>query len=441
MAINPIFENSRLNTRWMKKEKQLLKNYTFPSFIEIILSLLPGSIGRKYKAERGRRISKLQSVKNRRFFKGYQVAGAINIAQHHVLKSKEDLQQAKVLFKQIKNDPVANKNYNLRVRKNLQSRSIEGICFGISVDVAKQILIDKRTPEEVMISIERGATAEACANQEVYLALAATRKDSIGDLFALLDQLSKVKGMPPPYDANFKEVRRLLDELHDSEHTLNDVRTNPEIFILSHKIAVAKRPHLKKELDWAFTLYQIQSLDKNLRSIPKKTRIALKTLLKNAFMSLIRILDKPIFEIETKNKMLFCNPRIANFLLSTIPRTIYYHGSNTLIAASRGLKFTPCIQEMALQRFFKTDHDYLLRVQYLKPGVYMLGTDVGKGRHAITLIINKDKSGYIIDPNGVQIAFDEIEQSVGLLLDVLSFYKKKPGHTTRRLELFRYEAQ
>lgn len=452
--VNPQFKDSRLETNWTRKKDALERKHVYGSFLEILLSCLPGSLGRKYSALRTRRWAKIRSVEKKRFFGVWQVAGAINAAQHQVLRSKEDLKNAKALLKQIKNNPATDELYKMKVHDQMQSRMYQGICLGISIDVAKQLLVDKKTPETIIKSLERGGTADAAANQAVYMAIDAVKKDSIGHLFHLLKQLGKKPGIPSSYRADFDKVQTLLDAMNDPKHlfegAFHGIKTNlknplnPSQLPKFLQEVVKQRPDLELEYRWAFTLYQVQRAYKNLAPPPKSSQNAFKQILNRAFQVLKRILANDHIEYDDKAATLngkpICDPGIGNFLLSLIPKAILHDAKVELLAAARGLKLTPCLETMGMHRFYRSDHDYLLGIQSLSSGAYLLTTETGTSRHAITYIKNQDGSGYIIDPNGVQIAFDSPQVSVGLMLDVLSFYGRKEGCITHGLELFRYSA-
>lgn len=77
------------------------------------------------------------------------------------------------------------------------------------------------------------------------------------------------------------------------------------------------------------------------------------------------------------------------------------------------------------------------------PGFYSLDFSTGSGAHAISLIINEDgKTGYILDPNGSQLKFNNVEEAQILLAKMMAFYPEPDSNTSdvgnHRLHINKY---
>jgi hypothetical protein len=109
----------------------------------------------------------------------------------------------------------------------------------------------------------------------------------------------------------------------------------------------------------------------------------------------------------------------------------------------KGLSMTPCIEIMGKHMQYRDDESYLKTLDKLDPGFYWLSIRTKGGSHAVSLIIEANGSGYIIDPNDMKLKFSSSEEAMKLANALVSKYSEPetiiPGHPYHKLELFKIE--
>lgn len=127
------------------------------------------------------------------------IAGAKNIARKEVLANEEDYAAAaglKKICESMKEEFEQENGKIIAFDEKLESQKIGGICAGLSIDTAFRHLILEEPILTIIKSNEKGASAEAAANQAVHDAIEVTANPFgawMNDLLTHLGDISKSK--------------------------------------------------------------------------------------------------------------------------------------------------------------------------------------------------------------------------------------------------------
>lgn len=111
------------------------------------------------------------------------------------------------------------------------------------------------------------------------------------------------------------------------------------------------------------------------------------------------------------------------------------------LAKHKGLTLNSSAPIMGSHLQFKDDAAYLENLDKLKEGFYFVSMELPQGRHAVSFIKEADGSGYILDPNNLQLKFKNIDEAKGLFNKLLATYPR-PGSnssTSSKLEIYKIE--
>ena len=148
----------------------------------------------------------------KKHFEKVYMHSARNIAQNEILRDKKDYEASMDLLQQYRklqeNDKIIFSQIQINDERDPEKTLLDGICYGISVDVAQRYLIGGETIESISESLKKGASAEAAANQAVYQMTISSAEVSwvMIHLIEELHRISKQKDATLEFKVNFTAV-------------------------------------------------------------------------------------------------------------------------------------------------------------------------------------------------------------------------------------------
>lgn len=438
-------------------------------FMGISTSFSP-EMSAHFKALSAHETNKVFAQFAKSYFGRPMIGEARNIARREVLNSHEDFEEGKKLLNQL-NSKDQSKLMVEPISQVPESEIPDGICAGIRLDIAYRHLIKGEPIRDIVASNAKGARAEAAANQALY-SLLDIKSGSPGLIFSrLFEKLNDIgrsnlgNSGPNPLKAGTGEARtdftavlrafikhdrhlksdpdiskallnssgsefesmvddyRKYDNLHDFQKTMeakihsayNDkLRDNPQE-------ALKFRTDSLKQLRWLISFIEVDKAIRKPAPVveePKGLLSELLSLLKSILPS------KEIEKDYIDNVSDLQHQHILKSLYRDMKEDLVYGA----VAELRELKLQNLGSVIGSSSLFASDNTFLKGFMNLwdhpdaGDGVYAIDVETGASAHAITLVI-EGQSGYILDPNGIQLDFDTPEQAQHLMRKLLSVYE------------------
>ncbi len=145
-----------------------------------------------------------------------------NIGKKDVLMNKQDCEAADQLREKCQElkkwNPLFKQIDDKSIKEKVPDSMItDGICAGIRLDIAKKHLIEGQTVEHIIASNEKGASAEAAANQSIYELLKATEDpyQALAGVFKDLKEIAASQGGYELAQVDFDLVGQALVQADD----------------------------------------------------------------------------------------------------------------------------------------------------------------------------------------------------------------------------------
>lgn len=377
------------------------------------------------------------------YFRKSVIGPSRNIARFEVLAdisntaSEELLESIKILGKE---GFFSDMNIsNVPPKKILNS----GVCAGICWDIAETYLKglkagDTSTSliEKIIKENQNGASARAVANQAIYEILKHKNfKLQKCMLFVLreLKYLYNYKNEFLGLDLFFKYLERI--RLFNFENLKFQFQQDNNIipFIIKD-LSIFKEAVMKKltennkmlnPIDQSVLELTITVIQYIESSIKQKDRLST-----SVWAKLKNIIHHLFFQDNNNVKNfddLFSN--ITNLehrkrFKVMLERDFFWHERHQVLFRVRGLAMQSIFQLTGLSLIYDNNEPYLELFKNLAPGFYQILFSTRTGSHAISYIKeNNDRgSGYILDPNGVQIKCEYPYDTIINLNIILNFY-------------------
>lgn len=453
-----------------------------------------GKSSKKHAIKATHALYDITKIWAKHFFEDDLISHSRNIARKSVFEKELDSKAAKDLLKECAELQKKKllKNVKLHLDEEPKVTVHNGICSGISMDIAYQMLVKKKDLlNEILPKNESGASKRAVANQAIYdlFSYRESYDTQILNTLESLNRLSK-QSLDKTFLCDFDRVGQAM------------VQSDPELRFSSNPIAkkYSNGNDSFKENELPFILNSIISKEmiKPQSSIIGKDsdRFVLKDPLALKQAAIAEITDnfnkstqgmseqdKKPFKQEQKQILLELDWTIsflqfrqgikmpepkklpkdpiqrAQLPYQTITNPIHRHSIANLnierqskyveaaIARARGLKFASMHDIMGHHSLHASDASYLQNVPLLNEGVYQVVFRVGKNRHAITYIKKSDEEGYILDPNGFHIACKDSQHTIRQFQKLLALYREpndksplqKKGDSNHMLDFEKYE--
>lgn len=443
---------------------RLLANY-------IASGITFGSLSRSFKAKAVHAYYDLGKIWAKHYFKeDLAFEGARNIARKKILENQEDYIASEKLFEQCKK---FNKDLDINYSKKPEAQIVDGICAGIRLDIAERHIIKKESILEIMKSGEKGASAEAAANQAVYNLLDAkgqTIPAIFDQMITHLEKISKSEGAHELSHVDAHEIGQALiildgdvrteKEYEDFKRKFNKTGEKPGDEVkfsgLMHEMlnqAKKDASQLEKQLQphpflannngvWEisnFAEFQkaatmvintkfTEDLKKQLMNHAALSKKRLENL--NALKWTVSLLEfkQGLHQGAKENFSVISDPVIRHMLdkhISQVDDDKKYGA----VAKARGLKLVSVADLMGDSSLHNDDASFLRNLPKLPEGVYAIDLYRETGAHAITYVKESDGQGYIMDPNGYQIRCNSPDHAIILLQKVLSMYDEPKDKT------------
>lgn len=249
----------------------------------------------------------------------------------------------------------------------------EGLCAGISLDVAKRHLIDTEPLTAIISSLELGASLEALATQSVYIYLnrlsLCRMNKTLRNLLDEIAEFQKFPEVPEAFRFNIELLKTVLSNLANIDE-------HDKLLKIRDRINLESDPEKQKVLIFAAHLIQIEQELRLGKSVNRK---------------------EGHYELEDGD--LHGIFAINQFLLSLLHENSFVSELTLrLLSEERGVHFVHLRDKLGSALLLKTDREYLQNLDRLEDGCYMIQFHFSGGCHILTLIRENGKDT-IIDPN------------------------------------------
>lgn len=393
-------------------------------------------VAKAYLAE-----SELVWIWSKFYFGADAIGKSKNIARLPILTAAEDLEAAKKLKEECeKNSDLV----QVQFKDQIKGLLTDGICWGIKIDNAQQLLIAGKSIEEVIKANEEGASEEAAANQIVLESMSSKLTFNTEKFLTfIIDQFETLKGCPesqgkPFYEVDFNTVKVKVDELL-TKITAGSNRETIEAIYKTDKSRIE-----------AFFQFQILDSNKMIEKLSQDKEAnkdlinELQDRISNLKKKRIEDLNAVKWAFEISQKMLgievlpHLDPEIGTIANGVINTLIEKDLRENFVANARGIVIKPTFEQMGHYSQFPDDFSYLKNLKNLEAGLYGIDFNLADGGHTITYRKVSDEEGYMLDPNGMQIKCSNPEDTLIKLQKLLNIYppskkKEKSKQSTGKL--------
>lgn len=425
----------------------------------------------------------------------HRLPGGINMVQKSAAENQAEMVQkkqelSKELLKSVQ------KNHPGSQLKAAPARELftEGICFGIVVDLSDNYLNkDKEKMEQLFSELNMGGSAEAEIYQggvrgvnpsptkgfileNFYTSILAMKSDATGSsqskllphvdsnhqsfMRSTIFNLQYLDSNPPNFlesvrnNQSYSNLLFPLNEEEEANYMIALQKSKSEVQSIGLAYLVAKafesikndnrsnrtEMHNGKDiLDFSYAQGKVlQELDiifnKKMEEHPEQKSF------------LIKRREQLVGEIKLAAA---AGEYVATGAITTDPllSAVFEHNNSRIGQEAmfnyKGLSLTPCLETMGRHVQYSDDKSYLENLSKLDPGFYWLSIRTQGGAHAVSLIIEADGSGYLIDPNDMKLKFSNVKEATELANLLTSRYSEPgvaiPGRPYHKLELFKIE--
>lgn len=455
----------------------------FFKILEIVTLDISPSRSRIYGGRSHHALRNRKETKKEKMF-GCEVLGnARNIVQEDFLRNKDDYKAAKDLLNVLKKDE--NPQFKVRPVKFNQTKANHGICAGIGIDIAVRHLINEEPLDAIIASGEKGASAEAAANQAIYTLL----KDVNGIGYKgfseiLLTHFMDVGDLthdtlPDFTSLAFREMIKNAQENTQKNHPLNfqlsdmkDLRAYDTLFHLTQPHLPPKVNKDPTALDRAFTkvlaeakeqldskgkhpwlsknskIYVIRDLEKFKQSILKNGDVnekVLDAILAGYPYSIVgdnyKVKKQSFLRSQSNDDSLWTKftlkaGKVFGVISPTKTIQIKKHKSDYNYLVERADRFNDIERiayvakargikigpRMGFSTAYRDDSSYLKLLELAPAGLYAMNFQVGGGGHFITVQKNEDGTYVIMDPNVPQVKAENFVMARNFMLNLLEGY-------------------
>lgn len=435
--------------RWEHKAGRLELKALSYYLAHIILKPFSAAKSKYYKVKLLRTEAKITSIAERAKFKEAFIASGLNFPRSDVMKLRKDVSTAEKQLNRLKEQKAKIEQKIQREvhfeDKPIQTMIKEGICLGISIDVAKRHLVEKEPLESIIPSLEKGGSETAAGVQGIakIFSTRAIEGSLLPNLYDRIEMLQNAPGAPDalmfdlldfkllsawllnvtklPEGAEKSPLMRWIIPLcrtYMESDEFGKGKTFDPIQFLEHAAAQSTNEKFNKTMGAAVTLFDVFS-----KITGKETS---------------RAYPFPAIDKQRARG----DPFISDLFIHQIFSHASYIFKAQALCELNGLSLQPLEGKLGSHLFYKSDAEYLEQLDLLDEGVYMIGINLREGRHAITLVRDKD-ADYIIDPNGVQLRSTSREQTKKLLRKILKDYDPPKSETkgvmNHRLDFLEYQ--
>lgn len=428
---------------------------------------LKGDVNRSEKYEfTGEHLNlKKLSSKNKKKFKEELLVTTHNLAQRTLLKEttsyeqevqklSQTILQKSPQYNEVLETPLIKKEANLNTFTNISLETKNGICVGMCVDLASQLLnTDFNSPQfeddlkRLVSKFEYGGGPAAVANQYVYKILPQLEQYTGNTIISVLDKLEKneavssiqkemIEYLIASLIVNDKVrsplfLNKILKDLHSSKFFpkienelgkeeallfitfMSQLKThldNNEPF--SAKLVADASTEALQSLNIEFSsnlfavgnwltgmtnyLNQISPKGLKVDHVDKLSEKSNFSIVGRVTRTVKKFFDK-MLKTKDKDSVTLMGHQFKRLVeLQNLRMSDESHRGE--IARARGIQFLSMENEFGLIGA-KSDEEYLENLQKLKPGTYEFLLGTREGKHATLFIKAGNGQGYLFDPN------------------------------------------
>lgn len=438
--------------------------------------------------------AKINSIKEKQHYQknfGDRLIGsAMNLSQKPPIDFKfREVHQAKQALRANLIKTILEKHPETQLRElPLSSMQINGICFGVMVDLAENYFkLEHKNVEELFSHYAKGGTLQSEINHAAYSSLIAEPRldEYLSALFTYIENIKKqpstFAGTFPPVEPNLvNSIRNEITNLHNlqGDNPLQQVLSvkelseiclfpknleeekvlqnqsslaNKDLKLLGLRLVLARtfetmnkpnadpndwfiNPNLPNYPKWEKALIDGVNRVFNEKNTPQ----ADQAYLTERRAQLIGAIKLAIASAELQKYQEISDP-----MLNKLIKNISFLYREHALLESKGLAMVSCIPELGSHLQYSDNYSYLANIDKLKEGFYYVGFHVEGGRHAISFIKQEDGSGYILDPKGMQLKFKDAIEAKELMMRLLTYYPQPnppvKGHPYHMLEFYKIE--
>lgn len=356
---------------------------------------------------------RINTVAFKAIFKQHQVFGAVNVAENSVLKDSRSALSARLLYAK-----VCKKLNKYTDIQSFPMRISNGICMGIAIDLAYHYVVNGRSLHFIVEMAKRGGTQDAEANQAVIFALSLKRSGvPVEKMIDLFKEMSLTKSGYTELNVDFDAIweryifmkkNPLLQDKTTLIQTINQKFSNlSKKFPDLHCFFLESRSKKINEAKWVLAFLEFDEL---LAALPP-----------NATAD-----EFPNPSIAGKK---LSDPVLNELILSLYLRHFVWNVNTEIVAEMRKLKMISMDSKLGSSRLFPNDESYLAKLASLNPGFYGISFSANNYNHILVYIKQKNSSGLIIDPNGMQIFSPTAAAAKKIILEMLRQFYPCPANS------------
>jgi hypothetical protein len=407
-SINKYAPHARFD-KWSKRQRTIQAKALIHKILYFITKPFHKNASQYFEMKFMKNACKLKIILQKKSFHEALIASTFNMAKPKTAKSDQAVKLSQEWMQEIhrkKGVEVKHLDYILKA-----AHSPLGLCNGISLNIAAKLLLQNKSVDHVVQSLEKGCGTKAYASHNLYYMLLRSYayQPTLEELMHLMKKTQKSPHAPFLRHFTLEDVEKMLPLEKDAVGDLADLQ------------AQRKRVDDPKEIAQLEFAMQLLTLWKTLKE-------------RNSFDACLQ------FKID--GAVPAGDPKTNHWILSCF-YTLYatFHTQQT--AAKLGLELNDLVEPLGISSLGESDERYLKNLDQLGNGCYniFMLTD-SRGGHTITLIREEGKDT-LIDPNGFILRSKSSEETKGLLKKVLEFYPglHKPiiGSPNHRLIIQKYE--
>lgn len=379
--------------KWSKKQRTIKAKALIQKILHFITKPFNKKISLHYEIKFRRSARKIEILHQKKSFHEALIAPTFNMAKPKTAKSDEAVKLSQKWMQEIHQQKgVEVKHFDYIMQS---SHSPLGLCNGISINIATKLLLQNKSVDDVVRSLEKGCGTKAYATHNLYYMLlrAYAYKPTLA---ALIDLMKKTQTSPnAPYLLHFtiEDVEKMLQ----LDEWAGDDPSSKRLADFQAQKEKAKDPVEMARLDVAIQLLNLWKALNERKSFEASRH----------------------FKID--GAVPAGDPEINHWILGCF-YTLYatFHTQQT--AANQGLILNDVVDTLGISSMSESNESYLKNLGQLENGCYniVILTDSNAG-HTLTFIREEGKDT-LIDPNGFILSSKNSDETKELLKKVLDFY-------------------
>lgn len=426
-----------------------------------------------FKAKKDDCFDELLSIIFEKYFEGFLMAKAVNRSRAEYLGTEDETDAVLEMHQKSFFVPyLYRKKVDLDSERVSKKAIFDGICFGITCDIAKRYLIEEEKIPKIVIENQKGTLPLASANQAIYNSILPknyTYQEIMMKTMKTMESAKQSHPEDPFFNASFIRVLEALTVV-DEAVAMDEKRFplfNPSFplrkedplveFMTVEKLKAEKAFRLgsdhpwlklnnkgmwvisspsefkkaaafymdKTTLDWLEGILEYRmGMDRQVDSpMPKRSRLGHRVL---DYFGKIEEQKKPYSYIS--------NPRIRE-VFEQIAIQNHFWDKEEVMFRCHDLKQKSVENLIGNHVMHESDEGFLAQIPNLPSGFYTLSFVVGDSSHVVSYIKTDDGIEYILDPNGMQLISTSPDESIYLFKKLLALYETRKSLKKHNIQI------